>query len=251
MLSLTGNGSFMNSAGDARDQVGPIQQGRDSVYGSGNGNPIESGLGSVGNWVEKNALTARLGLDLTGMLLARQAGKDANRIAQQQMDMQRAAQQKNTANADKWNEQATASANEARSLYNPQEMAVRGMAQQQMANQRGMLDSMKQMQKAGKSKATIDAEMRRAKLAGTTGATTAYMAGLDKGRAAQQSALASAKGLSSNYNTTADYTAATMAGNAGLRDAQNVTAMLNTYLGNPVYQTNAAALRRAQNAAYY
>jgi hypothetical protein len=167
------------------------------------------------------------------------------------MAMQQQAQQRNFAQADKMNAIADQSFNEARSLYNPQEMAIRSMAQQQMAQQRNMVDARTQMQRAGKSVGTIDAEMRRAKLGGTTGATTAYMTGLDRGRAAQQSALTSAKNLTSSYNANADYSGADRVAQAGQQTAQQLTGMLNSYLGNPVYQTSADAYRRAQQAAYY
>ena len=216
-----------------------------------NNNPIERNIGRAQTWTRDNYNTARLGLDLTGLLLANSANRSANRMAQQQMQMQQQAQQKNAAMADKANAQATQSFNEARSLYNPQERAVRAMAQQQMSTARNMVDARNQMSRAGKSKATIDAEMRRAKLQGSTGAATAYTAGLDMGRQAQQSALSAAKNLTSNYNTAADYSGADRVANAGLGQAQQITGMLNNYLGNPVYQQNLAALRRAQQGAYY
>ena len=216
-----------------------------------NDNPIERNIGRAQTWTRDNYNTARLGLDLTGLLLANNANRSANRLAQQQMQMQQQAQQKNAAMADKSNAQATQSFNEARSLYNPQERAVRAMAQQQMNTARNMVDARNQMARAGKSKATIDAEMRRAKLQGSTGAATAYTAGLDMGRQAQQQALTAAKGLTSNYSTTADYSGADRVANAGVGQAQQITGMLNNYLGNPVYQQNVAALRRAQQDAYY
>jgi len=216
-----------------------------------NDNPVERNIDRAQTWTRDNYNTARLGLDLTGLLLANNANRSANRMAQQQMQMQQEAQQKNAAMADKSNAQATQSFNEARSLYNPQERAVRAMAQQQMNTARNMVDARNQMARAGKSKATIDAEMRRAKLQGSTGAATAYTAGLDIGRQAQQQALTAAKGLTSNYNTTADYTGADRVAKAGVGQAQQITGMLNNYLGNPVYQQNLAALRRAQQDAYY
>jgi hypothetical protein len=50
------------------------------------------------------------------------------------------------------------------------------------------------------SPAAIEAEVRRARLGGSTGGVTAYMAGLDTGRTGMQSALGAAKGLSSPYS---------------------------------------------------
>ena len=238
MLSQAGGGNYnINSGGFQPAPRGP--------------NMVEQQINKAQAYVRENPSATRMGLDAAGMFLGYRNNRDANKLAEQQMNMQRAGQTKNNAMADKLNAQASQSINEARSLYNPQEMAVRAMAQQQMNTARNMNDARTQMTKAGKSKATIDAEMRRAKLSGTTGATTAFVRGLDTGRAAQQSALSSAKGLSKDYNTTADYSGANAVAASGRADAENLTNMLNTYLGNPVYQQEVEAMRRAQQNAYY
>ena len=214
-------------------------------------NRAETGLRGVQDFARDNYNVARLGLDLAGMGLSYKNRNDANDLAREQMQMQRAAQQKNAAVADRANAQSAQSFNEARSLYNPQEMAIRSMADAKMANMRAQEAARNQMQKSGRSKGTIDAEMRRAQLAGTTGANTAYLRGLDTGRAAQQSALSSAGGLARNYSTGADYSAADRVAKAGQSNSDQLTSMLNNYLGNPIYQQNAAAQRRAQQDAYY
>lgn len=214
-------------------------------------NRAETGLRGVQDFARDNYNVARLGLDLAGMGMSYKNRNDANDLAREQMQMQRAAQQKNAAVADRANAQSAQSFNEARSLYNPQEMAIRSMADAKMANMRAQEAARTQMQKSGRSKGTIDAEMRRAQLAGTTGANTAYLRGLDTGRAAQQSALSSAGGLARNYNTGADYSAADRVAKAGQSNSDQLTSMLNNYLGNPIYQQNAAAQRRAQQDAYY
>ena len=214
-------------------------------------NRAETGLRGVQDFARDNYNVARLGLDLAGMGLSYKNRNDANDLAREQMQMQRAAQQKNAAVADRANAQSAQSFNEARSLYNPQEMAIRSMADAKMANMRAQEAARNQMQKSGRSKGTIDAEMRRAQLAGTTGANTAYLRGLDTGRAAQQSALSSAGGLARNYSTGADYSAADRVSKAGQSNSDQLTSMLNNYLGNPIYQQNAAAQRRAQQDAYY
>lgn len=214
-------------------------------------NRAETGIRGVQDFARDNYNVARLGLDVAGMAAGYKSRNDANDLAREQMQMQRAAQQKNAAVADRANAQAAQSFNEARSLYNPQEMAIRSMADAKMANMRAQEAARAQMQKSGRSKGTIDAEMRRAQLAGTTGANTAYLRGLDTGRAAQQSALGSASNLARTYNTGADYNAADRVAKAGQSNSDQLTAMLNNYLGNPVYQQNAAAQRRAQQDAYY
>ena len=237
--TLDGSGTF--SAPQPREQGGF----------SGAVNRAETGLRGVQDFARDNYNVARLGLDLAGMGLSYKNRNDANDLAREQMQMQRAAQQKNAAVADRANAQSAQSFNEARSLYNPQEMAIRSMADAKMANMRAQEAARTQMQKSGRSKGTIDAEMRRAQLAGTTGANTAYLRGLDTGRAAQQSALSSAAGLARNYNTGADYSAADRVAKAGQSNSDQLTSMLNNYLGNPIYQQNAAAQRRAQQDAYY
>ena len=211
---------------------------------------VEGGIDRVQDFARKNTNTARLGIDAAGMLLGYKNRNDANDLAQEQMQMQRAGLNKNAAMADKMNSQATQSMNEARSLYNPQELAMRSMASTKMANQRAQDQARTQMQKAGKNKATIDAEMRRAQLSGTTGANTSYLRGLDTGRVAQQGALSSAAGLTRNYATGADFSGADRVAQAGQSDSAQLTAMLNRYMGDPVYQQNAEAQRRAQQDAY-
>lgn len=206
---------------------------------------------SAMDWARNNASTARLGLDALGMLVSAGARNQANKLGQQQLDMQRQAQQKNAAVADRMNAEAAQSLSEARSLYNPQQFAIQSMANQKIADARRAADARTQMQRSGKNKATIDAEMRRANLGSSLGANTAYMQGLSTGRQAQQQALQGAKGLSSTYNTAADYSGADRVAAGGAADAQNLQAMLNNYLGNPIYQSDAEAFRRARKAAYY
>jgi len=229
-LGNQGNGSFVDTAKQFGQQV-------------------QGGLDRMQDYTNRNPSAVRLGLDAAGLALGYYNQRQANKLAQQELDMRREAQQKNAAMADQWNAQAQQSANEARSLYNPQEMAIRAMASQKAATQRGVEDLRTQMAKTGASKATIDAEVRRQKLAGSTGAVGAFTKGLDTGRAAQQAALTGAKGLSSSYNAGADYKAAELASKAGQDTTAQYTNMLNTYLGNPVYAAEEAARRRAQAGA--
>lgn len=259
LLANGGNQSFANYTLDGSGGAGGGAGGGGTFNAapppqggfSGAVNRAETGLRGAQDFVRDNYNVARLGLDIAGMAAGYKSRNDANDLAREQMQMQRAAQQQNAAVADRANAQSAQSFNEARSLYNPQEMAIRSMADAKMANMRAQEAARAQMQKSGRSKGTIDAEMRRAQLAGTTGANTAYLRGLDTGRAAQQSALGSASNLARNYNTGADYTAADRVAKAGQSNSDQLTAMLNNYLGNPVYQQNAAAQRRAQQDAYY
>jgi hypothetical protein len=200
---------------------------------------VGQGLSRVGEYAQKNPWAARLAVDAAGLGLGYLNQRNANKLAQEQMQMQRDAQSRNDARANFWNQQSTQSANEARSLYNPQEMGVRAMATQQGRTQNAMDTAAQQMRSRGMSQAAIDAEMRRARIGGSTGAATAYTQGLDTGRAAQQSALTSAKGLGMDSNFTANYGGAEAASKAGAMTTKQLQDLLNTYLRNPVGRTNA------------
>jgi hypothetical protein len=187
-------------------------------------------------------------------------------LMREQMEMQRSAVGRNNQQADYWNNQSTQSANEARSLYNPQEMGVRAMATQRGNTQTALDDATRQMRNRGMSQSAIDSERRRASIGGSTGAATAYTKGLDVGRVAQQGALTSAKGLSSQYtapnygniytgaggnagssSSSSGYSSrepslaslAESASKSGAMTTQQLQNLLNTYLRNPVGRTNA------------
>ena len=134
--------------------------------------------------------------------------------------------------ADYWNAQSRQSGDEARSLYNPQELAIRGMAQQQAATGRREQDAYAAAIRRGLSPADAAAEARRVKLAGSTAATTGYMAGLDTGRKGQEGALSSAKGLSMSYG--APSTALADAYNTmGQATGDQLRSLLEFYTGDP------------------
>ena len=201
------------------------------------GGAVGRGLSAVGEYAQQKPWAARFAVDAAGLGLNYMAQRDANKLAREQLQMQREAQAKNTALADRLNAEATQSLNEARSLYNPQEMGIRAMADTKAATNRAIAENTAAMRKSGMSQAAIDAETRRARLGGTTGAATAYTKGLDVGRQAQQSALTSAKGLSQQYGGTPDYSGAKMVSEAGRMTAQQAQNLLNTYLQNPVGRT--------------
>lgn len=202
------------------------------------GGAVGRGLSAVGQYAQQNPWAARFAVDAAGMGLNYMAQRDANKLAREQLQMQRDAQARNTALADRFNAEATQSLNEARSNFNPQEMGIRAMADTKAATNRAIAENTAAMRRSGMSQAAIDAETRRARLGGTTGATTAYTKGLDVGRQAQQSALTSAKGLSQQYGGTPDYSGARMVSEAGRMTAQQSQNLLNTYLRNPVARTD-------------
>lgn len=246
--------------------------------------PIRRGLSAVNEYARTNPMGARLGLEGAGLLLGaynqRAANKEARRVNDmqssdrealrslqaEQMQMQREMYersnqqlQRNNQLADQFNAQATQSVNEARSLYNPQEMAIRAMAQQQMGTQNLITEGERDMRRRGMSDAAIAAETRRARLGGTTGATTAYTRGLDVGRQAQQSALTSAKGLSQQYGTVGaapalttnlggapNYSLADTLSKSGADTTANLKALLNLYLGDPITRSDQEIRRQTQ-----
>jgi hypothetical protein len=219
----------------------------------GGTNPVESMLGDVRGWGQRNPNTASALVQGAGMLIGRNAQKDANRLMERDLalrEQQNAQQQaqfaKQNQQADYWNTQARQSADEARSLYNPQELGIRGMAQQTAATGR-RVQELENLSSKGWSQADIDAEKRRAKVAGSTAATTGYMAGLDTGRQAQGGALTSAKQLSQGYGA-----APGMVDMSGQYDArakqgemttQSMTSLLERYLGDPTKEQQEAAAR--------
>lgn len=234
---------------------------------------VGGALSAVDEYSRTNPMGTRLAMEGAGMLIGaynqRNANKEARRIADiqekdrqalralqaEQLKMQRDMYERNNRQADQWNQQATQSANEARSLYNPQEMAIRGMAQQQMGTQNLINENERAMRNRGMSDAAIAAETRRARLGGTTGATTAFIKGLDTGRVAQQGALSSAKNLSQSYTspglTTSlgggvDFTGAERMSTAGKDMTEQYKQLLNLYLDDPIYRSDQELRRRAQ-----
>lgn len=251
---------------------------------SGGLKAANSGLKSVREFGRENADLARLGIGLAGVYAARKDQKrqdelmrqtQADRERERQMKedlykqqlaaMQRAsghagaafnsqssAVRRNNQQADYWNNQATQSANEARSLYNPQELGVRGYAQEAASTGRTVQDIRNKMARQGKSQSSIDAEVRRAKVAGSTNATTGFMKGLDTGRSAQTGALSAAKGLSSSYSALASPSIPSVSvpnfgsnsdlaayyGDQASANSNAIQDLLNYYLGNPLGQSN-------------
>jgi hypothetical protein len=210
------------------------------------GGAVGRGLSAVGTYAQQNPWAARFAVDAAGLGLGYLNQREANKLAKEQLQLQRETQARNNAIADRLNAESTQSLNEARSLYNPQEMGIRAMATEQGNRQTAMNDAAAQMRRRGMSQAAIDAELRRARVGGSTSAATAYTKGLDVGRTAQQSALTSAKGLSQQYGGTPNYGGAEMASKAGAMNTAQMQNLLNTYLYDPVGRTNAQVIDEQQ-----
>jgi hypothetical protein len=219
----------------------------------GGTNAVESMLGDVRGWGQRNPNTASALVQGAGMLIGRNAQKDANRLMERDLalrEQQQGQQQQQFARqnqqADYWNTQARQSADEARSLYNPQELGIRGMAQQTAATGR-RVQELDKLSSKGWSQADINAEKRRAKVAGSAASTTGYMAGLDVGRQAQGGALSSAKGLSQGYGAAPTPVDMSDQYNArakqGEMTTQSMTSLLERYLGDPTKQQQEDAAR--------
>lgn len=215
-------------------------------------NKLESMLGDLKDWGKKNPNTSSLLVQGAGLLLGNQQQRRANDLAEQNLALQRDYNnfnrqqvEQNNANADYWNTQAQQSASEARSLYNPQELGIRGMAQQKAQTARAV-DELDQLYDKGWSAADVAAEKRRAGLAGSANATTGYMQGLDLGRQAQSGALSSAKQLSSSYGSlpaiqTYD---ADGASKQGELTTSNLTSLLERYLGDPTKEQRKTSAKK-------
>lgn len=278
-LTMGPSGSSMYSLGTAPTQAGitgsfgfgttGTDTGTDRTQQPGLLTQARQGFADLAKFGRENADLVKFGTGLVSAIAGQgqmnaakrqqaQSNEQMNRelaMREQAQTSQMAALQENQQMARQANQQATQSFDEARSLYNPQEMAVRGMAQQNVATQRGIADLRQQLQRRGLSQAAIDAEIRRARLGGSTAATTAYTKGLDVGRTAQQQALTSAKGLQTNVpgltyspsSTAADYFArqAATSQQQGAMTSAQLQKLLEDYLGQPTKTVQEARTKAA------
>jgi len=239
----------------------------------------------VRDWVRdpENRDTVRLGIQGLGALAGLKAQRDAGKIAKEQMGLQaqnmaaqRAAYERemalreeamasqrqalgqNQQMAQRANQESVRSFDEARSLYNPQELGIRGMAQQRGTTQRSVEDTRRTLASRGLSAAAIEAEVRRQRLAGATNETTAYMRGLDTGRSAQAGALSSAKALGStmpglSYSQgpnaptfTPNYSGADFYAKQGADNSKALRDLLESYADYPTLRAQEEARRDMQ-----
>ena len=222
----------------------------------------EGVLGGLERWGQKNPRLASALTQGVGLLANASAQRRANDLMKQQLAMQQRQNEqqqqvfaKNTGIADMRNQLAQQQVNQALSLYNPQELGQRGMAQQQAATGRQLQQIEQQMASRGYSPADIAAAKRRAQVGGALNVTQGYMQGYDTGRSAQQGALSSAVGLGQQYGaapTPADMSQAAGALSKYKTDQYaGLLNLANTAMGNPIAQTSAnntlgvdAALRK-------
>ena len=248
--------------------------------------PREQSLGQQAkSWVRdpENRDTVRLGIQGLGVIAGYQAQRDAGKLAKEQMRLQgenmaaqkaayeremglreealasqRAVLGQNQQMAQRANQGSIQSFDEARSLYNPQELGIRGMAQQRGATQRSIEDTRKALASRGMSAAAIEAEVRRQRVAGATGESAAYMRGLDTGRSAQAGALSSAKALGStvpglSYSQgpsaptfTPNYGGADFYAKQGADNSKALRDLLESYANYPTLRAQEEARRDMQ-----
>jgi hypothetical protein len=239
----------------------------------------------VRDWVRdpENRDTVRLGIQGLGALAGYQAQRDAGKLAKEQMGLQaqnmaaqkaayeremalreeamasqRQALGQNQQMAQRANQESIRSFDEARSLYNPQELGIRGMAQQRGATQRSIEDTRKTLASRGMSAAAIEAEVRRQRVAGATGESAAYMRGLDTGRSAQAGALSSAKALGATMpgltygagpnapTFTPNYGGADFYARQGAESSKALRDLLESYANYPTLRAQEEARRDMQ-----
>jgi hypothetical protein len=251
--------------------------------------PREQSLGQQAkSWVRdpENRDTVRLGIQGLGALAGYQAQRDAGKLAKEQMGLQaqnmaaqkaayeremalreeamasqRQALGQNQQMAQRANQESIRSFDEARSLYNPQELGIRGMAQQRGATQRSIEDTRKTLASRGMSAAAIEAEVRRQRVAGATGESAAYMRGLDTGRSAQAGALSSAKALGATMpgltygagpnapTFTPNYGGADFYARQGAESSKALRDLLESYANYPTLRAQEEARRDMQRGS--
>ena len=170
-LTMGRSGSSMYSLGTAPTQAGMTgscgfgttgtDTGMDGTQQPGLLTQAREAFAALGKFGRENADLVKFGTGLVSALAGQSqmnAAKRQQGMANEQMNRelamreqaqasQMAALQENQQLARQTNQQATQSFDEARSLYNPQEMAVRGMAQQKSATERGIADLRQQLQR--------------------------------------------------------------------------------------------------------
>ncbi len=197
----------------------------------------EGALGGLERWGQQNPRLASLLSQGLPALAGLQTQRRANDLMQQQLTQQRQVAAKNVAIADQRNQLAQQQINQALSLYNPQELGQRGMAQQQALAGQQLQRLEQQMASRGYSPADIAAARRRAQLGGSLSATQGYMEGFDRGRTAQQGALAGAVGLGQQYAAPADTSQIAQAlSQSGAASSANYADLLGGLLGNPTLE---------------
>jgi hypothetical protein len=157
----------------------------------------QMGLQAQNMAAQREAYDREMGLRAEAQAMQKAAYEREMGLREEALASQRAVLGQNQQMAQRANQESVRSFDEARSLYNPQELGIRGMAQQRGTTQRSIEDTRRTLASRGLSAAAIDAEVRRQRLAGATNETTAYMRGLDTGRTAQAGALTNAKALGS------------------------------------------------------
>lgn len=187
-------------------------------------------LDNAKNWGKNNAAAVQLGIQGATALYSMDQNEKLNKMRQDAAARQSSVNAKNDALADSANaDAAQMSANAA--AYDPRALGVRSMAQEYAAGGRELtaLDNNQTLDPTAKA-----ALKTKSKVATSKSAVSGYNSGYDTGVKTQAGLYSSADSLRRNYGgTNYDSTLAGDIGAANKSDSDNLTSMLENYLGNP------------------
>jgi len=187
-------------------------------------------LNDAKSWGKKNADLVQMGIQGATALYSADQNEKLNQMRQSAVQRQSAVNSKNDAIADSANaDAATMSASAA--AYDPRALGVRSMSQEYAAGGRELaaLDNNRNIDPTAKA-----ALKTKSKVATSKAAISGYNSGYDTGTKTQAGLYSSADSLRRNYGGTGyDSTLAGDIGAANKSESDNLTAMLENYLGNP------------------
>lgn len=195
---------------------------------------VTAGVKGLSAWGKANPELAQLGIQGVGALLGNKKQGQADQLMADAGARATEANNFNRGVAEASNRDAQQTIDDARSTTNPYNMATQSYAQAQMAGQRGIDRIESAGLSSGSAPATVNAEKRRAKLSTALGATTAYNSGFRTGAEQQRAGVSSGNAMRrtltpSGYDSSLG-NALTQSGN---QESQQITSLLENYLGNP------------------
>ena len=225
--SITGDFGAMRGASGLT--MGPQTASTPMLQGSGL-SQITSGMRQVARFGQENPELTRAGVQLAASLATRGDRRRANQLMEQALQQNQQANARNIQVADNANRDAERLSDVAWSNVNPQNMAARSYAQSLMQGERGV-ERLNALRDRGVAPSVVEAEKRRARLATSRNAVTAWNSGMDTGQQLQTSTLQAAGGLRRNYD--APLSAAQTARTNVADDTANITRLLESYLDRP------------------
>lgn len=187
-------------------------------------------LNDAKNWGKKNADVVQLGIQGATALYTADQNEKLNQMRQNAVSRQASVNARNDSIADAANADASKMSASA-AAYDPRALGVRSMAQEYAAGGRELasLDNNRTLDPTAKA-----ALKTKSKVATSKAAVSGYNSGYDTGVKTQAGLYSSADSLRRNYGGSGyDATLAGDIGAANKSDSDNLTAMLENYLGNP------------------